>query len=337
KKKVDTETPPPSVEETAAGNDKASEEIPPAKKDFVFNYNGSVFGNIPELPTSAKATTGILVELDSGNVLWAKAPKRGVPIASMTKMMTSLLAFEDLKNRSDISLESPIQVSKTAMMIGGSQLYLDIRETFPLGDLLKAVMIMSANDASELVAEFLSGGNTYEFIARMNRRAQELKMPMTKFYNPHGLPGDSAAEDNISSPEGMVILAKELLEYPQAVEWASTKIDKLPRQNLKNPSVPKEPSMLKNHNRLIGVCPGVNGMKTGFIRRSGFCVTVTCERGGKKMAAVVTGFKTQKERDAFVMKLLDWGYKRSANSSFDTAKDNLGTEDFSAEDIVIPK
>jgi D-alanyl-D-alanine carboxypeptidase (penicillin-binding protein 5/6) len=234
----------------------------------------------------------------------------------MTKMMTALLAFEDIKTREDLDFSTPVQVTQTAMKMGGSQISLDIRESFTMGELLKTIMIVSANDSAQLVADFLSGGDSFAFVQRMNQRAKELELPMTMFFNCHGLPGYTPAEDNISSPEAMTILAEELLQYPEAIQWASTKLDYLPRKNLKNPGAPKEPTMLRNHNKLVGSCPGVNGMKTGYIKRSGFCVTATCERGGKKMAAVAagTGFKTQKERDAFVSKLLDWGYKRSALS-----------------------
>lgn len=329
-----TDTPPPPTDEVVEGNEKPLAPVVKSSSPiFVFDYKDALFGDIPELSASSKSTTGILVDTDSGKVFWAKAPKRGVQIASMTKMMTSLLAFEDLKNRKDISMDSLIQVTQNAMSVGGSQLYLDVRESFSVSEMLRATMIMSANDAAELLAEFFSGGNTYEFIARMNRRARELKMPMTKFYNPHGLPGKKVSENNISSSEGMVILALELLKYPQAVEWASTKIDKLPRRNLKNPSEAKAPSTLGNHNHLLGVCPGVNGMKTGFTQSAGFCITATCDRGGKKMIAVATGFKVRKERDAFVAKLFDWGYKRLASSSI--SEKNIESDEFL--DTVIPK
>ncbi len=328
--------PPPPVD--PPGGENSAPPLPEETKKtaFSFDYGGAVFGNIKEIPESSRSSTGILVDLDSGRVFWAKAPKRGVPIASMTKMMTALLAFEDEKARPELEMETPIQVTKSATGIGGSQLYLDTRETFSFGDMLKATMIMSANDASQLLAEFLSGGNTYEFVARMNRRAKELKMPMTKFFNPHGLPGNTSAEDNVSSPEGMILLARELLEYPQAVEWASTKIDYLPRKNLKDPSQDKEPSMLRNHNKLVGACPGVNGMKTGFTQRAKFCVTATCERGGRRMAASVTGFNTQKERDSFVAKLLDWGYRRAAESPTEGGGGTPGDAG-KLPDLVIPK
>lgn len=269
-----------------------------------FTYKKAVFGNIQELPASKNATTGIFVDLDTRHVIWAKNPRKSVPVASMSKMMTALLAFEDIERRNDISLDTPIKVSKSAMEIGGSQIYLDVKETFTLGELLKTLMIVSANDSAQLIAEFLGGnGDSAVFVDKMNKRTKELRFSSTRFYNSHGLPGRTAAENNHSCCEALVFLAERLLEYPKAIEWASTRLDTT-RKNT------NKPFQLRNHNRLVGSCQGVNGMKTGYIRSSGFCVTITCERNGRRVAAVVTGFPTRKERDIFAAKLLDWGYSR---------------------------
>ncbi|MEM4248336.1 MAG: serine hydrolase [Candidatus Nanoarchaeia archaeon] len=286
-------------------NTPPAQKIPDKSRPLPYSYKNAVTGNIKELPDSTNATTGILVDLGSRNVLWAKNPRTSVPIASMTKMMTALLIFEELATRKDISLDTVIPVTPTAMKIGGSQIYLDVKESFPISDLLKSVMIVSANDSSELLAEYFSNGNVPVFVARMNQRAKELMLPGAKFFNPTGLPGASSAEDNVCSPEGLVLLAEMLMRHPKAVEWASTWIDYIRKDSPK-------PFMMRNHNRLVNECPGVNGMKTGFINRSGFCTTVTCDRGGVKLACAVTGFKTRKERDEFVKKLLDWGYKKEA-------------------------
>ncbi|HOK04402.1 MAG TPA: serine hydrolase, partial [Victivallales bacterium] len=178
------------------------------KQPLKFDYTNAVFGKISELPDSSKPSTGILVDLDTGKVLWAKTPRKPVPIASMTKMMTALLAFEDEKKRDDLDMNTPIQITKTAAKIGGSQLYLDPRETFTFGELLKTVMIMSANDSAQQIAEYLGNGDLYSFVARMNQRAKELNMSLTKFFNPHGLPGKTPSEDNYSTAEAMAILAR---------------------------------------------------------------------------------------------------------------------------------
>lgn len=279
-----------------------------------FNYSNAVKGNIPELPASKKADTGILVDLDTREVLWAKKPQSSVPIASMTKMMTLLLALEKIQNDPGINLDTPVKVSRSAFKIGGSQVWLDPRETFPLSELLKTVAIKSANDSAYLVAEFLAGGDEQAFVNEMNSRVGELKLPGTKFYNSHGLPGRTAAEDNVSTPEGMALLAEELLKYPKAIEWSSTW-----RTTFRK----KKPLELQNHNTLVRNCPGVDGMKTGYIKRAGYCTTVTCKRGGKRLVAVVTGFplnpKRGRERDNFVRKLLDWGYAKVRKTNLSSA------------------
>lgn len=273
-----------------------------------FHYQTAWKGNIPELPASSGARAGILVDADTGNVLWDKQAAVPVPIASMTKIMTLLLACEDIQSgRNGISLASPVQVSRAAMKIGGSQVWLDSKETFKLEDLLKAVAIKSANDAAYQVAEFLGQGDVYGFVARMNRRARELGMKNTRFHNPHGLPEKTAADDNVSSPADMALLAEYCLNHDNLMTWAAmTKADFRDGK-----------TELLNHNNLLPgrkfPAPGVDGLKTGFINRSGYCVTVTCKRDGKRMIAVVTGFDRAKNRDLFTRSLLNWGYARRDN------------------------
>ncbi len=270
-----------------------------------FDYRKAAWGNNLPLSGCKQALSGILVDLDTHKVLWAKNPRQGVPIASMTKMMTLLLAFEALDKRTDLELDTPVQVTPNAAGMGGSQVYLDVKETHPFGELLKTMAIKSANDSAYLVAEFLSGGNMANFISEMNKHAYKLKMPSTDFINVHGLPGDNNT-NSVSSPEGLVILAEQLLQYPLLLRWSSTK------QDFFRPEGNKARQMLTNTNRLINKCPGVDGLKTGYTRAAGFCVTASCLRGGKRMVAVVSGFKTSAARNAFVSKLFDWGYRRAS-------------------------
>lgn len=251
------------------------------------------------LPNEAECGTGILVDPATRKILWAKNADRAVPIASMTKMMTMLLAEESIAS-GKVRRDTEIQVTKAAYEIGGSQVWLDPRESFPLQELLKAVAIKSANDAAYLVGEYLGGGDISAFVARMNARAKDLGMTKTTFYDAHGL-GDSAKRDNVSSARDMAILAEHLLDYPEAMRLASTPMDRF--RNGK--------TELKNHNNLVFQrVPGVDGLKTGYTKRAGYCVTVTCTRNGRRLIACVTGFKTAKNRDAFCKALLNWGYTK---------------------------
>ncbi len=277
-----------------------------------YNYTYAVNGDIPELPASAGAHAGIMVDANSHTVLWAKNARNPYPIASMTKIMTALLAYEDVvAGRNGLKLETPIHVTRTAMKIGGSQVWLDPTETFQLQELLQAISIKSANDAAYLVAEYLGGGDVSSFVRRMNTRAGELNMSKTHFYNPHGLPGDNSASDNVSSPEDMAHLAECTMTYPMLMKWASTQ-----RADFRAPGSRGHLDIV-NHNHLLpgGRYPaaGVDGLKTGFINRSGYCVTATCNRDGKRLIVVVVGFDTAKNRDLFVGKLLNWGYPRLEN------------------------
>jgi D-alanyl-D-alanine carboxypeptidase (penicillin-binding protein 5/6) len=129
------------------------------------------------------------------------------------------------------------------------------------------------------------------------------------------------------------MLAERLLDNPKAAEFARTKAATI-RENT------SKPFTLYTHNHLLGSCPGVNGMKTGFIQRSGFCITVTCQRGDRKMAAAVTGFPSRKERDIFMAKLMDWGYKQQPKASVEPEKNEVGSEDKNLEELlgkIVPK
>jgi D-alanyl-D-alanine carboxypeptidase (penicillin-binding protein 5/6) len=325
-----------AVEEVKPGATVDKDKVPPpsdlspSAKTQVrkpYTYRNAIYNELAAVPDSKIATSGILVDLDTRQVLWAKNPKKAVAIASMTKMMTEFMVFEELANHKEVNLQTQIQVTPAAAKIGGSQIYLDPKESFPLEDLLKAVMISSANDAAYLVAEYFGNGDVDAFVEKMNVRAKQLKLVGAKFYNPHGLPGDTAKEDNTCSPEGLVMLAERLLDNPKAAEFARTKAATI-RENT------SKPFTLFTHNHLLGACPGVNGMKTGFIQRSGFCITVTCQRGDRKMAAAVTGFPSRKERDIFVAKLLNWGYRQQPKSSVETDMMQVGSEDKNLEELL---
>ena len=310
--------PAPGVAAVQPVSESRNRQYPP------FNFQTAWKGVIPELPASAGTRAGILVDADTGNVLWDKQASTPVQIASMTKLMTLLLACEDIQSgRNGITLQSPVKVSSAAMKIGGSQVWLDPKETFPLEELLKAVAIKSANDAAYLVAEFLGQGDVYGFVGRMNRRAREIGMKNTRFHNPHGLPGKTSAEDNVSSPADMALLAEYCLNHDKLMQWAA-----MPKADFRGGK-----TELVNHNNLLPgrkyPAPGVDGLKTGFINRSGYCVTVSCIRGGKRLIAVVTGFDSGKNRDLFTRSLLNWGYARRG----DPVAANLKTAQFKPKPV----
>lgn len=263
-----------------------------------WSYNGAVVGNNLPIANVSQIPSGILVEPETGKILWSKLSNKPMEIASMTKMMTVLLAFEAI-DKGEISLNDRLYVSKATARIGGSQVYLDPKENFTLAEILKTIMIVSANDSAYLVAEKLGNGNVDAFVKQMNEKAKEFGMKSTHFYNPHGLP-EKGSKDNKSSAYDLAILACELLKYPLVMKWADTWTDDFRDGKFK----------LVNHNKLVKTVKGVDGMKTGYYRQAGFCVTVTAKRNGRRFIEVIIGAKTKKLRNGFAAKLLDWAEKQ---------------------------
>ena len=273
-----------------------------------FDYRTAVRGNLPKMPGGSAAGTGILVDLNSRCVLWCKEEKKPVPIASMAKMMTLFVAFENLARHPEWSLDMPVSISRaTTRAAREGIIWLDVRETLPLRSLMQAAAIKSANDAAYQIAETTSGGNVDAFVAQMNASAAALRMPGTHFVNPHGLPNPDGRHST-SSAEGMVRLGERLLEYPDIMEWVGTQ-----QLFIDRPMVKGGKTDLKNTNHLVVPrYPGVDGMKTGYTRAAKFCLTFTALRDGRRLMGCVTGFPTSRDRDVFARRILDWGYLRAA-------------------------
>lgn len=267
-----------------------------------YDFTKAVIGDALKIANISKCTSGIIVDPLTRKVLWAKAPDKAVPIASMTKMMT-LLLVEDAITAGRVTLETPIRVTKAAYEIGGSQVWLDPKETFPLGELLKTIAIKSANDSAYLVGEYLANGDMPTFIKQMNAKAKTLGMTNTTFYDAHGL-CDSKKRNNTSSAHDMILLAEQLLKYDYLIKLASTPMESFRKDTPK-------PMIIKNHNNLITKkVPGVDGLKTGYTKASGFCVAITCKRNGRRLIGCVNGFPSAKDRDAFATALLNWAYEQ---------------------------
>ena len=296
------------IKETEVNNSKSepvitsSQQHTTSKENLHFkkkwSYDGAVVGNNLPIANVSQIPSGILVEPETGKILWSKLSNKPMEIASMTKMMTVLLAFEAI-DKGEISLNDRLYVSKATARIGGSQVYLDPKENFTLSEILKTIMIVSANDSAYLIAEKLGNGNVDAFVKQMNEKAKELGMKSTHFYNPHGLP-EKGSKDNKSSAYDLAILAGKLLEYPLVMKWADTWTDDFRGGKFK----------LVNHNKLVKTVKGVDGMKTGYYRQAGFCVTVTAKRNGRRFIEVIIGAKTKKLRNRFAAKLLDWAEKQ---------------------------
>ena len=229
----------------------------------------------------APYTAALLVDRDSGQVLFAKNEHLPWPPASMTKMMTVLIAMEQVRDRV-LSLDEPITASAWASKIGGSQVYLSEGEQFSLRDLLASIMIASANDAAVVVAERIAG-STDAFVGMMNRRAKELGMNDSEFHSVHGLPPGRGQQPDLMSAADLVTLGRTLAAFPEVMVWAKTS----------EASFRGGALQMRNTNHLVRTFPGADGLKTGFYVAAGFEVTATATRDGLRLMAVVLGAPTK--------------------------------------------
>jgi len=242
-----------------------------------------------------------VVDWSARKQLWGKAETRAVPIASLTKMMTVLVLVQDLETRTDLDLNTPVQVTREAALVGGRQVWLDPRETFPLQDIMRCALIHSANDAAFLLAQKASGSES-AYVKRMQERAATLGLTSFSFHNAHGLPDGPTQRENTGSALELGYLAGRLLQYPKVVEWSGTRLSYL------EPRLDGKRTQLLNTNHLVGRVRGVNGMKTGFTDKSGYCLVATCERAGRQVITVVMGCARSAERDDLAGALIEWAY-----------------------------
>lgn len=250
-----------------------------------------------ETDLDVDAKSAIIVEYETGEVLYEKNSEEELPPASMSKIMTMLLVMESIED-GRAELDDKMVVSEFAASMGGSQIWLEPGEEMSLEDMMKAIAIVSANDASVAVAEYLYGTED-AFVRRMNERAKELGLKNTYFYNTNGLPPDSDdVQGNYTSARDLAIMAKELLEHRKVLEWTSTWIDYLRDGE----------SVLNNTNRLVRFYTGADGLKTGFTEEAGFCLTCTAERDGVRFISVVMGAEDSNTRFNESGRLLTYGF-----------------------------
>ena len=282
---------------------------PQPKKNITLDYSRAVHGKIPGISGLADSASGILVDLNTNRVLWEKNSAQAHPIASMSKLMTMLIAYEKASDGSlPDGLDTKISVTREAAQIPPSRVYLMVGETFTLRELMTASAVKSANDAAWLIGQYIGGGKIDTFVNMMNKRAAELGMKNTVFFNPNGLPGAVKSKDNRSSAADMVLLCSEFMRHKALCDLTAIR-----SADFRKPS-DKGYMKLYNHNNLLPGAKfgtkGVTGLKTGFTNRAGFCLAVSCSRDGRNLLAIITGFPDLKGRDTFTRSLLEWGYKQ---------------------------
>lgn len=248
-----------------------------------------------ELPVEAKAA--LLMEKETGQVLFAKEEHQRLEPASVTKIMTLLLTMEAI-SRGELRYEDTVTVSKNAASMGGSQVYLSVGEQITVEELLKAVCVSSGNDASVALAEQVSGV-TELFVQQMNNRAKELGMVDTCFLNPTGLP----AEGHVTSAYDIALMSRELiLHHPDLRRFTTIWMDTIRGGEFG----------LSNTNKLIRFYEGATGLKTGSTDAAGYCISATAERSGMELIAVVLGGETSQQRFEDAKTLLNYGFSTYA-------------------------
>ncbi len=238
--------------------------------------------------------SAILMEAETGRILYAFNENERLPPASVTKVMTLLLVMEAIAD-GKISYSDEISASEHACSMGGSQIFLEPGEKMSVDDLLKSVVIASANDAAVTLAEHVAGTEK-AFVEQMNLKAAELGMENTCFENTNGL--DDTTENHVTSAKDIAIMSRELIKYPKILEYSGIWMD----------TVRNGEFGLTNTNRLIRYYKGATGLKTGSTAKAGFCITATAERDGMSLIAVIMGAPSRDARNSAAAALLDYGF-----------------------------
>lgn len=250
------------------------------------------------------ARNGILIEVSTGEILYEKNKDERVAVASLTKMMVQILVLEKIEDGS-IKWTDIVTASKNASGMGGTQIWLATGEKMSVRDLFKGMSIVSANDATVALAEYVAGSEE-KFVELMNKKAKELGLKNTVYKNVTGLDEDG----HVSSAYDLSVIARELMKHEQIFEFTSSYEDYI-RENTPNKY------WLVNTNKLVRFYEGTDGLKTGFTDNAGYSMAVTTKRDGMRLLAIVLGEKEGKVRNSETMELLDFGFQ---NYKVDTLK-----------------
>ena len=256
-----------------------------------------------------QARAAVLMDADTGSVLLEKSAHERLPIASITKIMSMLLIMEAIDNGS-IKMDDVVTISETSYKMGGSQVYLEPGEKFTVKELLKAVAVESANDATVALAEHVAGSEEV-FVQKMNEKAKALNMNNTNFIDCTGLTDDN----HYSSAYDVAVMSRELItRHPQIFEFSKIWMTKF------RPDGHKAQMVLSNTNKLIRHYEGVvTGLKTGFTRKAGYCLSLTGSKNNLNMIAVVLGEPDTNTRFAEARKLIDYGFSNYERSRMNNA------------------
>lgn len=272
---------------------------------FIFAFNMCAFAEA-EVETNAKSV--LLMEAETGEILYEDNKDLQLPIASVTKIMTMLLIMEAV-DEGRISLDDTVTASERAKSMGGSTMFLETGEQLSVHDMLKGIAVASANDGAVAMAEHI-GGSEKEFVRMMNERAKQLGMEHTQFQNTNGLD----AEGHYSSAYDVALMSRELIKHEKIFEYTTIWMDTLRDGKFE----------LANTNKLIRFYKGANGLKTGSTSKALCCLSATAKRDDMQLIAVVLGAPNSKSRFASASALLDYGFAKYTVKKPVTAGDTAG-------------
>ncbi|WP_100398465.1 D-alanyl-D-alanine carboxypeptidase family protein [Bacillus sp. FJAT-44742] len=262
---------------------------------LVLSVSQHAFAEEKQAELAEEAAAAILMEADTGRVLYEKNSEESLPPASMTKIMTMLLIMEAI-DEGKIDYEDKVVTSEYAASMGGSQIFLEPGEEMTVRDMLKGIAVASGNDASVAMAEHI-GGSEEKFVEMMNKRAEELGLENTHFTNTNGLP----VENHYTSAKDLALMARELLKHEKITSFTGIYEDYL-RQGT------DDEFWLVNTNRLVKFYPGVDGLKTGFTQEAKYGLVATAKKQNMRVISVIMGATTPKTRNSQTTSLLDYAF-----------------------------
>lgn len=268
----------------------------------------SVAAEEPEL--SIKGKSAILIDFDSGNVLFEQNADEKVQVASIVKLMTTLLTFEEI-DAGRLTLNEKLTTTENASGMGGSQVFIDPYVDYTIDEMLKSVIVASANDASVALAEKISGTEE-AFVKKMNQRAKELGLTNTIYANASGLPEPGQH----STARDVAKLTKIVMSHKRYFDYSTIWMDKLVHPSGRETDV-------VNTNKLIRYFKGCDGGKTGSTDEAGYCLSATAKRGNMRLIGVVLGAKSANERFNETSKLLNFGFANFENKQLVSTENPL--------------
>ncbi|MED5017633.1 D-alanyl-D-alanine carboxypeptidase [Paenibacillus chibensis] len=261
---------------------------------------------------AANAKSAILMDADTGTIIYEKNSHDKLPPASITKIMTMLLTMEAIDS-GKLKLTDMVRTSEYAASMGGSQIFLEPGEEMSVNEMLKGIAMASGNDASVAMAEKI-GGTEEAFVQMMNDKAKELGLTDTHFANCNGLP----AENHYSSAHDIAVISRELLKHKDITKYTGSYQDYL-RKNT------QKPFWLVNTNKLVRFYTGADGLKTGYTSEAKFCLSATAVNGNLRAVAVVLGEPNTKTRNEEVAKMFDYMFAQYTTHTIFKPGDPIGT------------